>query len=217
MKKFLFLLLVTGLFSCQKQKFDLIISNAVIYDGSGSPSITGDVGVNKDTIAALGDLSKAEATEIIDAKGLVLSPGFIDTHSHHSWGLNKNPEGLAVVSQGVTTIIVGQDGGSNLPLKDYYKQLADSAVAINVGSYSGHNSIRDKVLGKDFKRQASQAEVDSMILLLKEDMEAGAFGLSTGLEYDPGIYSHKNEVLALAKVLPAYQGRYISHMRSEDR
>ncbi|HEY5826693.1 MAG TPA: D-aminoacylase [Cyclobacteriaceae bacterium] len=217
MKKFLFLLLVTGFFSCQKQKFDLIIRNAVIYDGSGGPSITGDVGVNKDTIAALGDLSKAEATEIIDANGLVLSPGFIDTHSHHDWGLNKSPEGLAVVSQGITTIIVGQDGGSNLPLKDYYKQLADSAVAINIGSYSGHNSIRDKVLGKDFKRQASQAEVDSMILLLKDDMEAGAFGLSTGLEYDPGIYSHKDEVLALAKVLPAYQGRYISHMRSEDR
>jgi len=90
-------------------------------------------------------------------------------------------------------------------------------VAINIGSYSGHNSIRDKVMGKDFKRHASQAEIDSMISLLEDDMKAGAFGMSTGLEYDPGIYSHKEEVLALAKVLPAYQGRYISHMRSEDR
>lgn len=217
MNKILTLCLLASLFACQNQKFDLIIRNAVIYDGSGLQSIKGDVGINSDTIAAVGDLSKAEAGRIVDANGLALSPGFIDTHSHHDRGLNEGREALAAVSQGITTIIVGQDGGSHTPLKDYFAHLKDSAVAVNVGSYSGHNSIRDMVLGKDFKRHATQAEVNSMIALLKSDMEAGAFGLSTGLEYDPGIYSHKNEILSLSKVLPEYEGRYISHLRSEDR
>src|SRR4051812_13183516 len=108
MKKLLFLLFAVSLFSCQKQKFDLIIRNAMIYDGSGDGSLSGDVGINDDTIAIIGDLSKAEATQVVDAKGLALAPGFIDTHSHHDWGLNKTREGLAVVSQGITTIIVGQ-------------------------------------------------------------------------------------------------------------
>jgi N-acyl-D-amino-acid deacylase len=217
MKKFILGLFLIGFFGCQKQKFDLIIRNATIYDGTGSGSITGDVAINGDTIVALGDLSRAEATQSIDATGKILTPGFIDTHSHHDWGLNKNPEALAVVSQGVTTIIVGQDGGSNLPLRDYFNKLSDSSVAVNVGSYSGHNSIRDKVLGKDFKRHATKEEVNHMIALLKDDMDAGAFGLSTGLEYDPGIYSDKEEVLSLSKTLTPYNGRYISHMRSEDR
>lgn len=217
MKKALILLSIAACFGCQKQKFDTIIRNAAIYDGTGAASVSGDVGINADTIAFIGDLSKAESTQIIDAKGLALSPGFIDTHSHHDWGMDKAPEALAVVSQGITTIIVGQDGGSHIPLSGYYKKLSDTAVAVNVGSYSGHNSIRDKVMGKDFKRQATAEEVNSMVALLKSDMEAGAFGLSTGLEYDPGIYSHKDEVMTLSKVLPEYKGRYISHMRSEDR
>jgi N-acyl-D-amino-acid deacylase len=112
---------------------------------------------------------------------------------------------------------VGQDGGSNVPLRKFFDHLTDSAVAVNVGSYSGHNSIRDKVLGDDFKRHATPQEVSRMVKLLRADMEAGALGLSTGLEYDPGIYSDKEEVLTLSKVLPEYKGRYISHLRSEDR
>ncbi|MEJ0029916.1 MAG: hypothetical protein WDO15_05910 [Bacteroidota bacterium] len=124
---------------------------------------------------------------------------------------------VRVVSQGVTTIVVGQDGGSNTPLKDYFQLRTDSPTAVNIASYSGHNTLRDKVMGDDFKRHASQQEIDSMIVLLRADMDAGALGLSTGLEYDPGIYSEESEVLALAKVLPEYQGRYISHIRSEDR
>jgi N-acyl-D-amino-acid deacylase len=217
MNKIAVLLFVLTLVSCKKEKFDIIIRQATVFDGSGQPSIKTDVGVRGDTIAAVGDLSKAEASEIMDANNLSLAPGFIDTHSHHDRGLNKNPDALAVVSQGVTTIIVGQDGGSSIPLKDYFKSLQDSAVAVNVGSYSGHNSIRDQIMGNDFKRKSTSSEIDRMKILLKADMEAGALGLSTGLEYDPGIYSQKEEVLSLAKILPEYRGRYISHLRSEDR
>src|SRR6478736_3897397 len=206
-------------FSCQKQKYDLIIRNVLISSDGKSSSTLQDVGINGDTIAAIepsGKFKGASDTEL-DAKGLVLTPGFIDTHSHHGSGLRNNPPSVATISQGITTIIVGQDGGSEWPLKKYFQSLTDSPVVINVGSYSGHNTLRDHVLGNNFKRKATPVEIDSMVILLKKDMDAGAFGLSTGLEYDPGIYSTKDEVFQLSNVLPQYRGRYISHMRSEDR
>ncbi|MFZ6002106.1 MAG: N-acyl-D-amino-acid deacylase family protein [Bacteroidota bacterium] len=217
MKKILVLLSIALLASCQQQTYDRIIRNATVYDGSGSAPVKADVGILGDTIAFVGDLSKAKATETIDANGLALSPGFIDAHSHHDRGLEDSREALAVVSQGITTIVVGQDGGSDTPLRNYFQHLTDSPAAVNVAAYSGHNTIRDHVMGEDFKRHATPEEVDKMVKWLRDDMEAGALGLSTGLEYDPGIYSHKEEVLTLAKVLPEYNGRYISHLRSEDR
>jgi len=217
MYRVLLIALIFLLANCSQPSYDTIIRGATVYDGNGSASMIADIGIQADTIAFIGDLSSAKSKTIVDAKGLALAPGFIDTHSHHGGGLEEDPSGLAVVSQGVTTIIVGQDGGSQWPLKKYFQSLIDHPVAVNVGSYSGHNTIRDQVVGADFKRKSTQAEIDSMILLLREDMKAGAFGLSTGLEYDPGIYSDKDEVLQLSKVLPSYQGRYISHLRSEDR
>jgi len=212
----LLLLLVLG---CNKEKYDFIIKNAQVSSDGVSSSALQDVGIRGDTIAAIFPAGrfKGVSNSEIDAKGLVLAPGFIDTHSHHGSGLLKHPSSVATISQGITTIIIGQDGGSQWPLKKYFQLLTDSPVVVNVGSYSGHNTLRDHVLGNDFKRKATQVEIDSMVLLLKKDMEAGAFGLSTGLEYDPGIYSAKDEVLQLSKALPQYHGRYISHMRSEDR
>lgn len=203
--------------ACKKDSYDLIIRGATVIDGSGSKGIVMDIGVRADTISAIGDLSTSVGKEIVEAKGLVLSPGFIDTHSHHGWGLNKQPDGLAVVSQGITTIIVGQDGGSQVPLSKYFQHLTDSPVAVNIGSYSGHNSIRSIIMGDDFKRKATEQEINKMKEVLIEDLRAGALGLSTGLEYDPGIYSAKEEVLELSRLLPEYGGRYISHLRSEDR
>jgi N-acyl-D-amino-acid deacylase len=209
---------IIALISCQQQKkADLIIRNATVYDGSGAKPQKQDIAIAGDTIFMVGDLSNVKSDSTFDATGLVLAPGFIDTHSHHDWMLNKKRDALAVVSQGVTTIVVGQDGGSNTPLKDYFQLMTDSPAAVNVASYTGHNTLRDIVLGKDFKRQASNEEIDSMLLLMRADMDAGALGLSTGLEYDPGIYSANDEVLRLSKLLPEYGGRYISHMRSEDR
>jgi N-acyl-D-amino-acid deacylase len=205
--------------SCKQpgQEFDTIIRNAVIYDGSGQEAFKADIGIQNDTIAYIGDLSKAKAASEIDAGGNVVSPGFIDTHSHHAGNLFQHRDVSAAISQGITTIIIGQDGGSNFPLSDYYKKLSDTSVAVNIGSYSGHNTIRDAVMGRDFKRIATKEEIEKMETLLKKDMEAGAFGLSTGLEYDPGIYAAKEEVVSLAKSTAPYGGRYISHIRSEDR
>lgn len=203
--------------SCGQVKYEFVIHNAsVISDGIES-NTEHDIAIQADTIAVIAASGSLKGLEELDAKGLVLSPGFIDTHSHHDRAIKKAPSALAAVSQGITTIVVGQDGGSAIPLKKFFESFKDSAVAVNIASYSGHNSIRYQVMGEDYKRKATQKEIDSMVILLNEDMKAGALGFSTGLEYDPGIYSTKDEVMQLTKVLTQYKGRYISHLRSEDR
>jgi N-acyl-D-amino-acid deacylase len=216
-KLFLVFLPLFLFFSKQKPKYDTIIHNAIIYDGTGGVPYTADIGIIADIIAFIGDLKHAAAKNDIDAQGMALAPGFIDTHSHHAGALFQHRDFLAAVSQGITTIIIGQDGESNFPLATFFKQLSDTPVAINIGSFCGHNTIRDSVLGRDFRRFATQDEIEKMKSMLKQDMQAGAFGLSTGLEYDPGIYSNEEEVLQLANELPPFGGRYISHIRSEDR
>lgn len=196
---------------------DMLIADTLLVDGTGVPPRRADVRIAGDRIVAIGSLERRPGETVVEARGLALAPGFIDTHSHHDDKLAKTPAALPVVSQGVTTIIVGQDGGSTLPLGRYFGKLDRKPVAVNVASYSGHNSLRAKVLGHDFKRRATPAEVEQMRRRLAADMDAGALGLSTGLEYDPGIYSDKSEVLTLAREAAAHGGRYISHMRSEDR
>ncbi|MEQ9415197.1 MAG: amidohydrolase family protein, partial [Cyclobacteriaceae bacterium] len=218
MKKLLTLTICSLLMgACTQHRFDLIIRNAQVIDGSGKASFVGDVGINADTIAAVGDLSKAVSENEIDASGLVLAPGFIDTHSHHDRGMFESRDMLALTSQGVTTMIVGQDGGSQFPLTKLTSRLDSAPVAINVGAYTGHNTLRRMALGEKYQREATQEELNQMKEMLEQDLKSGSLGLSTGLEYDPGIYSNKNEVLELASVVAQYDGRYISHMRSEDR
>ena len=193
-----------------------LITNASVIDGSGSPARRASVRVEGDRIAAVGELATRSGETVVDAHGLTLAPGFIDTHSHADDDLFEHPDALAVVSQGITTLIGGQDGGSPIPLARYLDSLQKSPGAVNVGMYVGHGSIRDSVMGEDFKRVATPAEVDRMKAMLASEMQAGAIGLSSGLEYDPGIYSDPSEVIALAKVAASFGGRYISHIRSED-
>lgn len=193
------------------------ITGVLIADGSGAEPAAGSVRFVGDRIVAVGEVQPAKADSVIDGRGLVLAPGFIDTHSHHDAGLLDAPDAVAATSQGITTIIAGQDGGHPLPLAPVLASLSATAPAINVGFYAGHGTIRRAVMGRDFRRTATPAEVDSMAVLLGQEMASGAFGLSTGLEYDPGIYSSQAEVLALARVAATHGGRYISHIRSEDR
>jgi len=203
--------------ACSSGPAGTIITNVRIIDGTGAPSITGAVRFIGDSIVAVGDVQPARGDSVIDGGGLVLAPGFIDTHSHHTGDLLDLPEALGAVSQGITTIVGGNDGGQPYPLKDAFDTLAKVQPSINVAYYAGHGDLRSLVMGEDFKRKATAAEVDSMAKLLQQELDAGALGLSTGLEYDPGIYSDRAEVLALAKVAAAARSRYISHIRSEDR
>ncbi|QNQ07740.1 D-aminoacylase [Sphingomonas alpina] len=194
-----------------------LITGASVVDGTGAPARPASVRIQGDRIVAIGELKPLAGEQVVDASGQVLSPGFIDTHSHHDHGLFKQPDALPVTSQGITTIIVGQDGGSELPLPRLFARMAKTPVAVNIASYVGHNSIRAQVLGKNYKRVATAAEIDRMRAIVRAGMQAGALGLSTGLEYDPGIYATKDEVLTLAKEAARSGGRYISHIRSEDQ
>jgi N-acyl-D-amino-acid deacylase len=193
-----------------------LIRHARLVDGSGAPPRRADVRMSGDRIVGVGELAPAAGETVVDADGLALAPGFIDTHSHHDRGLDAAPDGLAMVSQGVTTIVAGQDGGGS-NLAALFARLERQPAAVNVASYAGHGAIRERVMGEDFKRHATAAEIERMKALVKTEMDAGALGLSTGLEYDPGIYSAPEEVVALAKVAADAGGRYTSHIRSEDR
>ena len=194
-----------------------LISNVTIIDGSGAPGFPGSVRVSGTTIEAVGELEALPGETTVDGGGQVLSPGFIDTHSHADGDLMEQPDALPAVSQGITTIVAGQDGSSPYPLADFYRELQETPAAVNVAAYAGHNTLRDEILGEDYRRAATAGEVEQLETLLLQELDAGAIGLATGLEYDPGIYSDPSEVLQLARVAASRGGRYISHMRSEDR
>jgi N-acyl-D-amino-acid deacylase len=194
----------------------LVIENVVVIDGTGSARRPASVRVAGDRIREVGDVQPMSGERTVDGGGLVLAPGFIDTHSHGDRSMDEHPDALGAVSQGITTIIGGQDGGSPVPLKSFLDTLEKSPVAVNVGMYVGHGELRERVMGGDYKRPARPDEVAKMRELLAQELSAGALGMSTGLEYDPGIYSSPDEVLALAKDVAAVGGRYISHIRSED-
>lgn len=193
------------------------ISNVLIVDGTGAPMRAGSVRIVGDTIVDVGEFAPAANDSVVDGRGMILAPGFIDTHSHHAGGLFDAPDAVAAVSQGITTIVAGNDGSHGFPLRETLDSLTRIGPSVNVAYYAGHGTIRARVMGKAFARKATLAEVDSMAVLLQQELDAGALGLSTGLEYDPGIFSDRAEVLALAKVAAAAGGRYISHIRSEDR
>ena len=154
---------------------------------------------------------------VIDGRGLTLAPGFIDTHSHADRALRSGSDALGALSQGITTVVVGQDGSSPFPLATFFARLSSVGLPINVAAYAGHGTLRSRVMGEDYKRQARPDEIARMDSLLNQELGAGALGLSTGLEYDPGIYSSHDEVVTLARRAAANGGRYISHIRSEDR
>ena len=194
-----------------------MITNVMVLDGSGTPATEASVRIDGSTITAVGQLSPLPGEAEIDGNGQVLAPGFIDTHSHADGDLLDMPDALPAVSQGITTVVVGQDGSSPYPLLDFIGQLQESPIAVNLASYVGHNTLRREVMGADYKRTATPQEVEQMKMLLDGEMQSGAIGLATGLEYDPGIYSDPSEVLDLAQVAADEGGRYISHMRSEDR
>lgn len=194
----------------------LVIVNASIVDGTGAPARPGTVRVVDGRIRCVGKCRAARGDQRVDAAGLTLAPGFIDTHSHHGEGLAEQPEAVPVTSQGVTTIVVGQDGFSALPVAGQFAAFTAKPAAVNIASYVGHGSVREAVMGQDAKRPARPDEIGRMKELVAKAMDAGALGLSTGLEYDPAIYSTRAEVLELARVAAAHHGRYISHMRSED-
>lgn len=193
----------------------ILLSGGMIYDGSGAKPYIGDVRMQGSKIIAVGKLKAKPGEAVFRLKGLAVSPGFIDAHSHADRGIDEDPLAVSQITQGITTAVVGQDGGWRKPVAEAFKDLANYKPAINFAIFSGHGGVRDAILKDDYKRKATPAEAFAMQKLVIEDMKNGALGLSTGLEYDPGYYSDTNEVILLAKGVAPYNGIYISHVRDE--
>jgi len=220
---------------------DLVVANATVIDGSGSPGVPGWVGVEGDRIAGVGRGDPPAAARTIDGRGLVVAPGFVDVHNHSDLSPFVLPTMPSTVRQGVTSIVVGNCGSSPFPLSswdeglslayaapgdrprptwaawgDYLDAIDEARPAVNVATLVGHGSVRREVLG-DARRPPSDDELARMRTLVREAVADGAVGLSTGLIYVPGIHADTDEVIALARAAAGAGGLYASHIRGEGR
>lgn len=216
---FILALLATGstLFvQAQPDSFDVLIRNGRVMEGSGNPWLRADVGIRGATIALVGDLRGARATRTIDAADRLVTPGFIDVHTHAGEGLTR-PElrqARPVLAQGVTTLVINPDGGGPLDLAAQRTALERGGIGPNVALLIGHATVRRALL-ENATRAPTPAELDRMKQLVRTAMEQGAFGLSSGLFYVPGSYAKTEEVIALASVVGEFGGVYTSHIRDE--
>jgi len=234
----LFLATASVISSCKdRPHFDTIIRNGMVYDGTGAQPYPGDIAINADTIAFIGDLKDATAMHEVDAAGKAVSPGFIDMQSQSMTTLIQDGRSLGAIKQGVTLEVFGE-GESEGPatdtmkkmeeeqqgdikykvewtsLKEYLEWLQKKGVSTNIASFVGASTIRENVLG-NANRSPDSAELEKMKTLTKKSMEEGALGIGAALIYAPGFYAKTNELVELCKVASSYGGSYIAHIRSE--
>jgi N-acyl-D-amino-acid deacylase len=197
----------------QQRSFDLLITGGTIVDGLGGASRRADLAIKDGRIAAIGRLPGATATETIDARGLVVAPGFIDVHTHAD-GIAQTPGAENFVRMGVTSVVAGNCGSSALDVGDALTTIKQTGTAINFATLIGHNTVRRAAMG-NANRAPTVAEFAKMKSLVWKAMADGAVGFSTGLEYVPGTYAQASEILELARVAANAGGLYASHMRDE--
>ena len=210
--------LVSVLISCalaaQPSTYDLVLRNGRIVDGTGSPWYRADIAIRGDVIARIAPSIAEPATRVLDLSGQVVAPGFIDIHTHARRGIFEIPTADNYVRQGVTTLIEGPDGGSEVPLQPFLERVATARITPNFATFIGQGSIRSEVVGSA-NRPPTVDELERMRGLVRQGMEQGAFGLSSGLFYVPGTFTPTDEVVELARVAGKMGGIYISHMRNE--
>ena len=212
---FLLVLSLTAPAQQRAKETQVLISGGTLIDGTGSARRIADVRIVGDTIKEIGKLKPQPGERVIDAKGLIVAPGFVDVHNHSERGFANDPTARTQILQGITTIAVGPDGSSPFPIADYLELREKQHLATNLIAFVGHATIRQQVMGKDFKRAATEAEIMKMAELVEQAMREGAVGLSSGLEYDVGNPATTEEVIALSKVAARYGGIYMSHVRDE--
>jgi dihydroorotase/N-acyl-D-amino-acid deacylase len=194
--------------------YDLVIRGGRVVDGTGDTWFRADVAIRGDTIVRIAPSIREPARRVIDVQGRVVAPGFIDIHSHGRHGIFADPTAQNYLREGVTTFIEGPDGSSPVPLAPFLDSLETLPKSVNVGSFIGQGSVRSEVLG-DVDRPPTAEELDAMRALVDQGMSDGAFGLSSGLFYVPGVFSTTDEVVELARVAACRGGIYQSHMRDE--
>jgi N-acyl-D-amino-acid deacylase len=210
---FLLLLPFLAVLSAHAQ-YDLIIKNGRIIDGSGNPWYAADVGIRDGRIAAIGRLDSGQGRRVLDARGMIVAPGFVDGHTHSEGGIRRIPTADNFLFDGVTSIVTGNCGGSVTAIDSFFAELRGDGISINLATLIGHNSVRREVMGSA-QRDPSPEEMAAMEALVEKAMRQGAIGLSTGLIYVPGTYSKTAEVVALAKAAAKHNGIYTSHIRNE--
>lgn len=201
--------------------YDLLIRNGTVIDGNGTPGVGADIGVREGKIAFIGDAGRAQAARVIDASGLVVAPGFIDTHNHAVDELLVIDAGKAAritneayLLQGVTTVVGSPDGALSVEeTKTLLARFEEPWLGTNYAFYAGHNGIRAAVMGSA-QRAPTRRELGQMKAMVREAMELGAVGLSSGLMYDPGMFSQPDELVALAREVKPFDGIYDSHVRN---
>lgn len=211
---FILLPFLFALKSAPAQNYDILIKNGFILDGSGNPWFRGDIGLIGKRIARIGYIDSGHAKKIIDATNLMVTPGFIDVHTHCDREIAEVPTVDNYILQGVTTVIGGNCGGHSYPLAELFRNIDENGISVNFGCLVGHNTVRKEVMG--YKMDPPSAdELEKMKTLIEQEMKAGALGFSTGLAYLPGIYSNAKELTALASVIVRYGGIYTSHIRDQ--
>lgn len=208
-----FLFLSLSAFS-QTVECDLLITNGKILDGTGNSWYYGDIAIKSGKILKMGRNINFFAKKTIDAKGMIVAPGFIDVHTHLEEDETKDPEAKSFIYDGVTTCITGNCGSSNIDIKKYLEWIDSLKLSINIATLIGHNDVRKAVMGRA-NRDATPEEMKKMEDLVDKAMKDGAVGMSTGLIYIPGTYTKTTEIIDLAKVVSKYKGLYASHMRDE--
>ncbi len=206
--------LLVALLHGQVPPYDTVLLGGKIVDGTGSPWFLGDLAIQGDSIAAIGNLREVASRVKVDVSGMTVAPGFIDIHTHARRGIFETPTAENYVRQGVTTLMEGPDGSSPVPLRPFLDRLSRTPISVNFGMFVGQGSIRSAVLGLE-NRKATPAEIQKMKELAGQAMRDGAFGLSTGLFYVPGNYTPTEEVIEIAKVVGRLGGIHISHIREE--
>ncbi len=200
--------------------YDIVIQNAMVFDGSDKPAFPANVAIKGDTIIEVGNSINADAARVIDGKNLYVCPGFIDLHTHVDYGMYfpEHRSCLNYLKQGVTTVVVGQCGDSAWSIfekaQDQIQRWTEKGIGPNAALLVGHGTVRRIVMGKE-EREPTPEELDRMKSLVKEAMEQGACGLSTGLIYAPSSYANTDEIVELVKVIESYGGIYHTHIRGE--
>jgi len=205
---------VGGALSQTPEQYDLVITNARIVDGTGNPWFKGSVAIKNGRIAKVGRFDAGNARQVIDAKNNIVAPGFIDVHTHVE-DIYDNPAAENFIRMGVTSLITGNCGGSEVDIAKFLGRMKQTPIAVNLGTLIAHGSVRAAVMGLD-NRAPTPEEQAKMDALVEQGMKDGAVGLSTGLIYVPGTYAKTDEVVELAKVAAKYGGVYASHIRNEE-